>query len=406
MVGPATASEGSIRVLLVDDDEEDAFLTRDVLNEIPGKPFIMDWQSEYVTALESICAGNHDVYLIDYRLGSRTGLELIREADKRVCHAPMILLTGQGQREIVFEAMQAGAADYLEKGNLNPTTLERAIRYSLQNKASELELERRVQERTVELAEANHLLQSEITVRKQAEEALRQADRRKDEFLATLAHELRNPLAPIRNAIEIMRLGKAVPQAVDRGREIMERQVAHMVRLIDDLLDISRITRGKIELRLAAVELNSIIDGAIEGSKPLVAIGKHHLVVDVPNEPIVIEADFTRLTQVLINLINNAAKYSDPEKTIRLIAAADEREVVFRVIDEGVGIDAEALPQVFEMFSQSERLKDRSQGGLGIGLSLVNVLVELHGGNVTAASEGVGKGSEFTVRLPRIKTGG
>jgi signal transduction histidine kinase len=389
-----------VRVLAIDDDEDDFFLTRDLLEEIPGTRLQVDWEPDWERALESVCRGGHDVYLVDYRLGTRSGLDLIREANGRNCSAPLILLTGQGERELDFAAMQAGAADYLEKSNLDSTQLERAIRYAIQNKQSEEQLEMRVRERTAELAETNAALEREIRERQRAEEALRQIDRRKDEFLATLAHELRNPLAPIRNALEILRLGPNTPDAVERGRKMMDRQVAHMVRLIDDLLDISRITRGKVQLRRERVDFADIVAGAVEGSQPLIDAGQHELTITLPDSPVTIEADTCRLTQVLMNLLNNAAKYMEPKGKIRLAATIKSETLVLSVRDSGIGIPPDVLPHIFEMFSQVDRTRDRSQGGLGIGLSLVRGLVELHGGSVQAFSDGPGKGSEFVVRLP------
>ena len=386
--------------MLVDDDEDDAFLTRELLSEIPGSHFQMVWEPDPEKALNAICQGGHDVYLVDYRLSEWTGLDLIREAQKRNCQAPFILLTGQGQREVDFEAMQAGAADYLEKGKLDATLLDRSIRYSIQKKRSEEELEKRVQARTQELAETNAALEREIRVRVRAEEALRELDQRKDEFLATLAHELRNPLAPIRNALEIMRLSPDDHNVRERGRAIMERQVAHMVRLIDDLLDISRITRAKVELRTEPVLLTAIVENAVEGSRPLIDHFRHRLTIDIPEEPVTLVADSTRLTQVLMNLLNNAAKYMEPGGRIQLSAAIKESDIILTVTDAGIGIPAEMLPNIFEMFSQADRSRDRASGGLGIGLALVRGLVELHGGTVTAQSDGNGCGSKFTVRIP------
>lgn len=392
--------DDSVRVLLIDDDEDDAFLTRDLLTHIPGSHFHMDWEPNWEKALNDVCRGEYDVYLVDYRLGSRTGLELIREAQQRDCRAPFILLTGQSQREIDFEAMEAGAADFLDKKTLTSTLLERSIRYAIQAKQSEEELEKRVAERTAELAEANAALQREISERKRAEEALRDVDRRKDEFLATLAHELRNPLAPIRNALEIMRLGAGDVSAMDRGRRVMERQVSHMVHLINDLMDISRITRGKIQIRKEPVDLAAAVEGAVEASRPLIDAAKHELSIVLPDEPIIVDADPTRLTQILLNLLNNAAKYTDPGGKIILSAAVEKDELVIRTRDNGIGIPSEILPHIFEIFSQADRSRDRSQGGLGVGLSLVRGLVELHGGTVAVYSEGPGKGSEFIVSLP------
>jgi signal transduction histidine kinase len=393
-------TSGIVRVLVIDDDEDDFFLVRELLQEIPGARFTIDWEPDYDQALDGICRGQHDVYLVDYRLGARDGLDLIREADRRNCSAPLILLTGQGERELDFAAMQAGAADYLEKGKLDAALLERSIRYSIQNKRSEEQLEERVRERTAQLADTNAALEREIRERRRAEESLLQTHRRKDDFLATLAHELRSPLAPIRNALEIMRLGAADPQIIERGRAMMERQVAHLVRLIDDLLDISRITRGKIELRKQPVALADVVAGAVEGSRPLIEAEGHELIIAQPKQPVTIVGDPTRLTQVLINLLNNAAKYMEPNGKIHLTAVLEEATVVLSVRDKGVGIPAELLPHIFEMFSQAEFSRGRSQGGLGIGLSLVRGLVELHGGSVHAASGGPGKGSEFVVRLP------
>jgi PAS domain S-box-containing protein len=230
---------------------------------------------------------------------------------------------------------------------------------------------------------------------------LRDADRRKDEFLAMLAHELRNPLAPIRNAAHIFRAkGAAVPE-LQWAADVIDRQVHQMTRLVDDLLDVSRITRGKIELRRERVELAAVVRSAVEATRPLVEKSGHELTVSLPGEPVHLEADPTRLAQVLSNLLNNAAKYTDQGGHIRLAVEAHPDHVLVRVIDDGIGIPAEALPRIFDIFTQLPRSQDRSEGGLGIGLTLVRRLVELHGGSVEARSEGPGKGSEFVVRLPR-----
>jgi signal transduction histidine kinase len=400
MAEPILIPERVIRVMLVDDDEDDAFLTRELLANIPSSQFSMDWEPDYTAARDAMGRCSHDVYLIDYRLGDRTGLDLIREANRQNCAAPLILLTGQGQQAVDLEAMRAGAADYLEKSKLDATMLERAIRYSMQNKQSEEELEQRVLERTRELAEANASLQHEIEVRIQAEEALREADHRKDEFIATLAHELRNPLAPIRYALEIMRLSVDSPDDIERCRAIMERQVGQMVRLIDDLLDISRLTRGKIQLQKQPVDLLSIVESAIEASRPNIDAGQHQLLVKLPDKPIILEADSTRLSQVLMNLLNNAAKYMEPNGKIELTGELVNNRVILRVRDYGIGIPTEMLPNIFNMFAMTERNREHTPGGLGVGLWLVRRLVELHGGTVEAHSEGPGRGSEFVVSLP------
>jgi signal transduction histidine kinase/ActR/RegA family two-component response regulator len=228
---------------------------------------------------------------------------------------------------------------------------------------------------------------------------LRDTDRRKDEFLATLAHELRNPLAPIRNALHIMRLSRDATE-VERARAMMQRQLGHMVRLIDDLLDVSRITRGKLELRKERVELAAIVRSALETVRPIIDAAGHALVVDLPAQPVYLDADPIRLAQVLSNLLGNAAKYMERGGRIALSAKARDGAVTLVVRDWGIGIPGNALPSIFDMFTQVDHSIGRSQGGLGIGLTLVKSLVEMHGGRVSARSDGIDQGSEFTVHLP------
>jgi PAS domain S-box-containing protein len=250
---------------------------------------------------------------------------------------------------------------------------------------------------------------TEITARKRAEEELRrlsaelsEADRRKDEFLATLAHELRNPLAPLRNGLQIMRLSNDSGPKVEKTRAMMERQLERMVHLVDDLLDVSRISRGKFELRKQRIELAEVLNSAVETSRPLIEAGGHELTVVLPPQAVFIDADMTRLGQVFANLLNNAAKYSERGGHIRLAAECQGSDVVVSVKDTGIGIPPEMLSKVFDMFMQVDRSLEKAQGGLGIGLSLVQRLVEMHGGSVQARSEGCGLGSEFVVRLPAL----
>ena len=229
---------------------------------------------------------------------------------------------------------------------------------------------------------------------------LSEADRRKDEFLAVLAHELRNPLAPIRNAVHYLGLKASPDPALRNARDIIDRQVRHLVRLVDDLLDISRISSGKIGLQKERVSLALIVTNAVESSRPAIESENHQLTVTLPAEPVYLEADLTRLAQVLQNLLNNAAKYTPPGGKIGLHTEFDGHSVSIRVVDTGIGIPREMLPRVFDLFTQVDRSIERSSGGLGIGLTLVQRLVELHGGTVEARSEGPDKGSEFIVRLP------
>lgn len=248
----------------------------------------------------------------------------------------------------------------------------------------------------------------DITERKLVEERvfglmaeLKEADKRKDEFLATLAHELRNPLAPIRNAVQIlMQKGSA---DLNRIREVIDRQVKHMARLLEDLLDVSRISHDKLVLRKEQIELSETIRIAVETSQPLIERGQHTLDVSLPTTPVYLDADPVRLAQVFSNLLNNAAKYTEPGGKIQISAECQDDEVVVSVKDNGLGLAPETRSRIFTMFSQADRALERSQGGLGIGLALVRGLVELHGGKIEARSDGLGKGSEFIVRLPILR---
>jgi PAS domain S-box-containing protein len=235
---------------------------------------------------------------------------------------------------------------------------------------------------------------------KETEEALREADRRKDEFLATLAHELRNPLAPIRHATLILESPVASPEQRQWGRAVIARQVQHMALLLDDLLDVSRITRGRLELKREVVSIESLINAALETARPLIESRQHQLTLDVPKEPVLLDVDPLRVSQALSNLLTNAAKYTDPGGSIEVGVRRDAGGLGISVRDTGIGLSAAAIPRVFEMFSQMESALERSQGGLGIGLALVRGLIALHGGTVSAHSEGQGKGSTFTIHLP------
>ena len=240
----------------------------------------------------------------------------------------------------------------------------------------------------------------DITDRKRAEEALKEADRKKDQFLAILAHELRNPLVPIRNGLQILKLDGNNAAVAERARSVMDQALNHMVRLVDDLLDASRITTGKLKLRTERVELKSVVQSALDTAQPVIDEQRQELSVALPERPITIDADPTRLAQVLANLLNNAAKYSEPGGQITLTIEPQDDQVTIHVADNGIGIPADQLPRIFEVFAQVEDTVEMSRGGLGIGLSLVRGLVEMHGGTVEAYSKGAGRGSEFVVRLP------
>jgi signal transduction histidine kinase len=240
----------------------------------------------------------------------------------------------------------------------------------------------------------------DMTARKSVEDVLRDADRRKDEFLATLSHELRNPLAPIRNALELIRRSRHDATLTNHALAIMERQVQQLVRLTDDLLDVSRITRNKIELRHDWIDLRSVVRSAIEAVEPLSTAAGHVLTVELPQFPLWLYADFTRLAQAFANLLNNAVKYTDRGGRIFVSAAIEGDQAVVTVTDTGIGIDPELLPSIFDMFVQIDHGSSRARSGLGIGLALTKRLVELHEGQMVATSGGPGAGATFTVRLP------
>lgn len=242
----------------------------------------------------------------------------------------------------------------------------------------------------------------DISDRKRDEVALREADRSKDEFLATLAHELRNPLAPVRNAVQILRGQTASSAEGQWAVDLIERQMQQMTRLIDDLLDVSRITRNRIELRRERVDLIKALEVAVETSRPIIDLAGHELTLDLVPQPLYVEADVTRLAQAIANLLNNAAKYTEHRGHISLLAERQGSDAVITVRDDGIGISPEMLPRIFDMFTQVDRSIARSQGGLGIGLTLVKRLIDLHGGTISARSAGPGKGSEFIVRLPLL----
>jgi signal transduction histidine kinase/CheY-like chemotaxis protein len=296
---------------------------------------------------------------------------------------PVLILTRHGADSAVASA----AVEQL--GNV--TLLERPVRVATLVSACRVAL--RARERQYQI---RALLRREAADKL----ALQEADRRKDEFLATLAHELRNPLAPVRNSLHILRLASPGDGTLARVRSVMERQVDHLVRLVDDLMEVSRITRGKIELRRERTDLARVLSTAIETSQPLLDAAGHELAVDLPPGPLPLDADPMRLAQVFSNLFNNAAKYSERAGRIEVRARREDGEVVVSVRDQGIGIEAPMLPHIFEMFTQVDGTHRRSQGGLGIGLTLVRSLVQLHGGSVAAHSEGIGHGSEFVVRLP------
>jgi signal transduction histidine kinase len=385
-----------VPILIVDDLPENLLSLEAVLRR-DGLEFLKARSG--TEALEILLKQEVALALLDVQMPEMDGFELAEtmRGSERTRRIPIIFLTaGSTDRTRRFRGYEAGAVDFLEK------PLEADILRSKVAVFSELYLQRRqmaVQRDNLKaFAEENLRLLKESRDNAQA---LKEADIRKDEFLATLAHELRNPLAPIRNGLQILRMAPEGPRAED-VRGMMDRQLTHLVRLIDDLLDVSRVSRGRIDLRKRQMSLQEAVHSALETSRPLIEANEHSLHLDIPESPLWVDGDLTRLAQVVSNLLNNAAKYTSAGGDIRLSLRKENGHADIEVADNGLGIEAEMLPRVFDLFTQADRHLDRSQGGLGIGLALVSKLVEMHGGTRTAQSDGPGKGSTFTVSLPLV----
>jgi signal transduction histidine kinase len=369
-----------VHFLLVDDLEEnllslEALLRRDGLVHLKAR--------SGDEALELLLRHDVALALIDVQMPGLNGFELaeLMRGNERTRRVPIMFVTaGSADSQRHFRGYEAGAVDFIQK------PIEADI---LRSKADVFfELYRQRQQIAVQRDELRAYAN-----------ALQEADRRKDEFLATLAHELRNPLAPLRHGLDILRKNPHSADASDI-RDMMDRQLVHLVRLIDDLLDVSRVTQGKIELRRQAIQAADVIRSALETSRPLIEAAGHSLTVELSPEPIWLDADLTRLAQVVSNLLNNAAKYTPEGGRIILSLRREGDEAVIAVSDTGVGIPANMQSRVFELFAQVDHHDGRTRGGLGIGLALVRQLVAMHGGSVAVTSPGVGRGSVFTMRLP------
>jgi signal transduction histidine kinase len=349
-------------------------------------------------ALEHLLKHDVALALVDVQMPVMDGFELaeLMRGTERTRRVPIIFLTaGTADRQRRFRGYEAGAVDFLHKPIEHDILKSKAdVFFELYRQREEVACQR--DELRIAMDENARLLEAS----RQNAAALKEADHRKDEFLATLAHELRNPLAPILNGLEVIKPSHNSGKGTDHPREMISRQIRDMVRLIDDLLDVSRFTSGKVILKRQHITIKFVVEMAVEASRPLIEAGKHELKVNLLDDDIIIDADPTRISQVLSNLLNNAAKYTLDGGLIELTVARHGGEVSIGVRDSGVGLSTEMLPRVFELFTQVGRSLDRSQGGLGIGLALVKKLLELHSGSVVATSDGLGKGSTFPVKLP------
>jgi signal transduction histidine kinase len=395
-------------ILIVDDEQKNLTVLETVLDD-PGYRLIRAESADQ--ALLALVVEEFALLILDVRMPGMTGFELAKmvKERKKTARVPIIFLTAYfNEDQHVLAGYDSGAVDYLHKPvNANILRSKVAVFVELHRKSREVETANRAllaevaERRKVEeqLRELNESLEQRIAERT---DALRQNDRRKDEFLATLAHELRNPLAPVRNAVQVLHMTGARATEVEWAGAVIDRQLQQMTRLIDDLMDVSRIRQGRIELRRENVELSKVVATAVETSRSHIDERGHVLTVKTPADAVILDADHVRLSQVFMNLLTNAAKYSEQGGRIDLHAERQGGEVVVTVKDAGIGIPHTKLQSIFEMFSQVESALSRAQGGLGIGLCLAKQLVEMHGGSIEAKSEGLGRGSEFVVRLPLV----
>ncbi len=394
MAAPITPSSSSlpaasdVNVLIVDDQPGKLLTYRAILDGIDAN--LIAAQSAR-SALDQLLRTEFALVLIDVCMPELDGFELaamIRD-HPRFQRTSIIFVSAMPQTELDrLRGYRYGAVDFLQVP-IVPEILRSKVSVfvELYRKKKELEelnqvLEKRVAQRTAELEEAG---------------------RHKDEFLAVLAHELRNPLAAIRSATQVMAFPDVPPAVSARSMSVIQRQIEHLVRLIDDLVDVSRITRGIVELRRSPEEMSGIVQRAVEASRPFIDGRGHTLALDLTADPIFVDGDSTRLTQVLTNVLHNAAKFTEPGGHITLTMRREEHEVSIRVTDTGVGVSPEILPTVFELFTQVKRPLDRGSSGLGIGLALVHRLVVMHGGTVSISSEGPNRGTEVCIRLPLIE---
>ena len=425
------SADQKVNILLVDDQPARLLTYQSVLSEL-GQNLVCAGSG--LEALGKLMKDEFAVVLLDVSMPDMDGFEAARliHDHPRFEKTPIIFVTGVHVSELDrLKGYKVGAVDYVsipvvpeilrskvavlvelylkrrELQQLNRTLAQANEQLAQANttlqaeKTRELEsLNRVLQHANADLEAANRSLQNEVAERARAELALKQADRHKDEFLAMLAHELRNPLAPIHNAVQLMHRKPLDDPQLGWARDVIERQLKSLTRLVDDLLDVSRITRGKINLAKEVIEVATLIARAVETVQPLIEERAHQLTIELPEESLVAHGDPTRLTQALANILANAAKYTERGGRIEIRVAQKAAEIDIRVRDTGIGIPAGHLPVIFNLFTQLDRTPGRAQSGLGIGLALVRRLVEMHGGSVTAHSDGPGKGSEFRIRLP------
>ncbi|HTW75114.1 MAG TPA: response regulator [Steroidobacteraceae bacterium] len=407
-MAPPPGPADKVNILLVDDQPARLLSYESILSEL-GHNLVTARSGR--EALERLMADDFAVVLLDVNMPGMDGFEVAAMIHEhpRYERTPIIFITGVHINELDrLRGYTLGAVDYVAIPVV-PAILRTKVAVLVElycQRRELLRLNQHLTEANARLAEAHSTLQAEKT--RELEELnaqLREANRNKDEFLAMLAHELRNPLASIHNAVQLMRKPQLPATQLGWARDVIERQLGHLTRLIDDLLDVARITRGKINLAREPVPLSTVVTRAVETVQPLLSRQGHELSLQVTAEPLFIDGDPTRLIQIVGNILSNAVKYTHSGGRIELAADRCGEYVQIRVRDNGIGIEPQLIPTVFNLFEQASPSERGNQAGLGIGLALVKRLVELHGGQVEARSEGIGKGSEFTVRFPRLAGG-
>lgn len=380
--------------ILVVDDRADKRLVLATLLEALDQNVVLAHSGE--EALKAMLEREFAVILMDVNMPTMDGLEtasLIRER-KKTAHVPIIFVTAYADEMHTARGYSLGAVDYILTP-IVPEVLRTKVKVFVDLHLMAAQIRDQAEQRVALAHEQAARVAAEETNRR-----LREADERKNEFLAMLSHELRNPMSAIRNAVELMKIGNLAADKAEFARDVIDRQSSLLSHLVDDLLDISRITRGKIELRRQKFDLAKAIQSAVETNRALIDARRHSITVAAPEDRYIIDGDFARTVQIVANLVHNAAKYTIGDGQISVEASEEGDDVLIRVRDSGIGLPEDRLADIFEPFVQLERGANGSQGGLGVGLTLVKTLVELHGGKVSASSPGPGRGSEFVVSLP------
>lgn len=370
-------SDEDIRVLLVDDDEDDVILFKNVLKKIPNNNFLIEWVNEYDQAHDRISKDEHDVYIIDYRLGARSGAELLREFEVAHRRQPFIMLTGAADDDLEKTAMQLGAADYLVKGSFDEQLLSRVIYYSIQRKA-------------MEMHRIEHLLE---------------INRSKDEFIAVASHELRTPATAVKQYVGMVLEGfagdisESQVNFLKRAYDSNERQL----QIIDDILRVARLDLDKLSLHVVELDVVKIVAAVVKDATPIVTKRQQTFMFERPESPIMVRADDLYLRMAISNIIDNASKYTEEGKEIQVAITADKGRVSIKVRDQGVGIAEKDMDKLFVKFSRIHNPLSIQRGGTGLGLYWSKEIITLHNGDIEVESQ-EGKGTEFTISLPALRT--